>query len=66
MERNHWIYLEAGDSHKHCILLLRKFKVAAQMQLLFHQVLDVHSPLLWEYDLSDLTDFHLDVNVVRV
>lgn len=33
---------------------------------MLHQVLDVCSPLLWEYDLSDLTAFQLEVNVVWV
>jgi len=66
MERNDWIYLEVGDSPKYYILLIRKIKVSVQKQLLLHKILDVHSPLLWEYDLSDLTDFQLEGNVVWV
>lgn len=66
MEQNDWTCPEVGDSHKYCIILPRKIKVSAQKQLMLHQVWDVCSPLLWECDLSDLTDLQLKVNVVWV
>lgn len=64
--KSNWISLEAGDSQKYCFLLISKIKVLAQKQPLHHRVLDVHLLLLWEYDLSDLADFHLEGNVVWV
>lgn len=33
---------------------------------MLHQVLDVRSPLLWEYGLSDLTDFQLEASCLGV
>lgn len=61
MEQNDWTLFEVYDSHKRCLILLRKNQVSAQKHLMFHQALDAPSPVLWE---CDLTDSQLEVNVV--